>query len=72
MHSIDALWRSELFRQVQYHAKYISKKRTHDIGAVQNHFIVVDAAFPVVVSLIDILLIPFLLLIWLYISNYVV
>ena len=45
---------------------------THDIGAVQNHFIVVDGAFAVVVMLIDILLCPFLPLIWLYISNYVV
>jgi hypothetical protein len=45
---------------------------TQDIGAVQNHFIVADAAFAVVVMLIDILLCPFLPLIWLYISNYVV
>jgi hypothetical protein len=33
---------------------------THDIGTVQNHFIVVDPAFAVVVMLIDILLCPFL------------
>jgi hypothetical protein len=42
---------------------------THDVGAVQYHFIVVDAAFAVVVTLIDILLCSFLPLIWLYISN---
>jgi hypothetical protein len=46
--------------------------RFRDIGAVQHNFIVVDAAFAVVVTLIDILLCPFLPLIWLYISNYVV
>jgi hypothetical protein len=43
-----------------------------DIGAVQHNFIVVDAAFAVVVTLIDILLCPFLPLIWLYISSFVV
>jgi len=37
--------------------------------AVQHHFIVVDAAFAVVVMLIDILLCPFLPKIWLYIST---
>ena len=45
---------------------------THDIGAIQNHFIVVDAAFADVVMLIDILQCLFLPLIWLYISSFVV
>jgi hypothetical protein len=44
----------------------------HDIVTVQNDFIVVDEAFDVVVTLIDILQCPYLPLIWLYISNYVV
>jgi hypothetical protein len=60
--------------QIDYHQIYLGfDHNTHDIGAVQNHFIVfVDAAFVVVVMLIGILLCPFLPLIWLYISNYVV
>jgi len=53
---------------IEYHHSITTRTKV----AVQNHFIVVDAAFAVVVTLIDILLCPFLPLIWPYISNYVV